>query len=564
MKRSWLIPFLSVLLSVNAVAQQYGSQLDSSPKQTVSVHGIVFDSLTRKPLDKVHIMLTQYSSNGEPAIIYGAMSDATGHFSVPDIPTGSYSVFAEKRGFIFILDDKKENVRLDRVKLELKPGTPPPELVLRMVVHSILAGRVLDEHGDPMMNASVTAISLNGGPVTSVYTNGRGEFRLSVPPGKYYIVASKWSDSDTTEDPRGARSESGYVHTYYPGVIGTRSASAIEAFAGNVVNGLDLSMIRPQTFRVSGEITAIPQGHGPLALFWIRADRGKKWQQGSDEGRIDFTSEEIHTGSASSIAFYSPPLNPGMYDFYAVCSTNGKEFQTQMAEITLADSDVTDLHLELVSGFEIVGSIVTKGAVFPSGEKISVSLHPLQTGTREVREGEIDKTGHFKISDVFPDRYYLEVGPLVEDAFVSSIEVNKVAVSTRVLDLSDVREAAKAKIVVSANGGRITGKVRGEKNDVPGPSTEVLLFPERDGISADKEECHSTAVDPAGTYSFRGLAPGHYRLLVNSSLGLDECQEIAAAIQNGIRASDKVEVKSGETTMRDLTVADRSSSASHN
>lgn len=561
MKWRWLLPLLLLCLSVSAQTSRTGLQA-SSPEATVSVHGTVVDSLTGKPLDAVHVMLTE--SEAEPSVVYGAMSNAQGRFSIPDIPPEKYTVTAEKRGYIFVPDRKKSTVTwYGSLQLQLKAGERPADLVLPMVVRAIIAGRVLDEHGDPLMNARVMAMSVNQETAAAGYTNGRGEFRLSVPPGKYTVEGSKWSDSEMTEDPIGFRPASGYVRTYYPGVIGIGGATVVEVFAGRVLNGVEIRLLRPAAFRVSGEITGLPEGDRSVALVWTRSDRDFVGQEGSDRGRLYFSTQQaLTTGASPSLKFDSSLLNAGTYQFYAVCCPDSEEFQSQIAEVTLTDSDVTGITLALAPGAEITGRIALAGGlVVPPGQGISVELRSEEL--RGSLQGQMGKNGSFSISNVFPDRYRLKVGQLPEDAYVRSVELNGAAMQGKLLDLSGGAEGMKLMIVVSANGARITGQVWKAKPNAPAPQARVLLFPEHEGLSVDKEECQDVMAGESGTYSFQGLAPGHYRLITRPSYTRDECEQAVAAMRQGLIAAERVELKAGEKLVKNIPLVDEVSDDSH-
>lgn len=519
----------------------------------VTVGGTVLDSLTGKPLDAVHVMLTFYASEGQPSVVYAAMTNARGRFSIPDIPPGDYSVLPEKRGFIFVPDKNKNAMRFDGVRLQLKAREHPYDLVLQMVARAIIAGRVLDEHGDPLINASVTAMSVNRESGVSVQTNGRGEFRLSVPPGKYHVEATKWSDSDTT-------SESGYVHTYYPGALGIGDASVVEVSAGKVLNGVEFRLVRSASLRVSGEITGLPDGDRSLSLFWKPAERNEIRQTGRESGRLDFSTQQAQvTGARSSVKFYSLPLDAGTYYFYAVCCADNEELKSQVAELTLSDSDVTGVTLSLAPAAEITGTIaISGGPVVPPSQKISVVLKsegPANLGSR--LEGEIGANGGFKITNVFPDRYRLNVEPLLEYTYIRSIEMNGSALHGRLLDFLGGAEGVELRIDISADGAGITGQVRKRKSDVPVPYARVLLFPEHDDLSVDRDECQDGTASDSGIYNFQHLAPGRYRFLVRPpSSHRDDCEQATAALRQGSIAVETVELKANKKTVKNGQVVD--------
>jgi len=323
---------------------------------------------------------------------------------------------------------------------------------------------------------------------------------------------------------------------------------------------VEIRLVRPAAFRVSGEITGLPDGDRSLTLFWQPAGMDKIGQEGWESGRLDFTTQQAQaTGAGSSVKFASAPLGTGTYHFYAVCCGN-EEFQSQIAEVTLTDSDVTGLTLALVPGAEITGTVAfADGLVVPPGQGILVELRSEELHGR--LDGQMDANGSFSISNVFPGRYRLEVSRLPEDAYIRSVELNGAAVQGRLLDFSGA-EGVKLKIAVSANGARITGQVRKAKDNAPAPQARVLLFPEHEGLSVDKEECHDAMAGDSGTYSFQGLAPGRYRLMTRPSYARDECEQAVAAMRQGLIAAERVELKAGERMMKNIQVVDEVSDES--
>jgi hypothetical protein len=525
---------------------------------TVNVRGIVVESTTGNPLDATHVMLTFYGWEGQPSVVYGAMSNAQGRFSIPDIPPGDYSILPEKRGFIFVPGRKKNDIRVGSLRLRFKATERPYDLVLPMVARAIIAGRVLDETGDPLINAAVTAESVDRDAEASVYTNGRGEFRLSVPPGKYYVQGSRRSASDATF-------ETGYVPTYYPGALGVRDASVVEAFAGRVRNGVEFRLVRAAAFRVSGEITGIPGGDRPVSLWWRSAERITT-PTGRESGVLDFTTQQAQaTDAYSSVKFYSPPLDAGTYYFYADCCADNEELKSQIAKVTLSDSDMTGVTLSLAPAAEITGAIdITGGPVVSPGQKISVALNsegPTNSGSR--LDAEMGANGSFRINNVFPDRYRLEVGSLLEDAYIRRIEMNGSALHGSLLDFFGGAEGVELKITISPGGSGITGQVRKEKSDAPVSYARVLLFPEHDGPNVDKEECQEKTASASGIYNFQHLRPGRYRFVVRPPSPVrDDCEPAATAMRLGLIAGESIELKAGEKMVKNVHVDNKVSDES--
>ena len=115
---------------------------------------------------------------------------------------------------------------------------------------SAVSGRILDEFGEPVADASVTAMRMQyaGGKRRLVpsgrssTTNDLGQFRLfGLPPGEYYVSATLRTIDAMVMDmlggagaggPTGSNSNSGYAATYYPGTPNPAEAQRIALAVG--------------------------------------------------------------------------------------------------------------------------------------------------------------------------------------------------------------------------------------------------------------------------------------------------------------------------------------------
>jgi hypothetical protein len=169
--------------------------------QTAGFGGIAVNSVTDQPLSEVHLKLFTLSVGGGIVDAYGAMSDRDGRFSATGIPPGTYVLFTERTGFVHMMAAAGA---IPLPSITLKAGERITDYKLEMTPRAVIAGRVVDEYGDPVPNVSIEAApvkpdgpraaSVNGGN-QAVSTNNRGEFRISGGPGKFYIKATPGTGS---------------------------------------------------------------------------------------------------------------------------------------------------------------------------------------------------------------------------------------------------------------------------------------------------------------------------------------------------------------------------------
>lgn len=162
-------------------------------KPQASLDGRVVKEPAGEPLRKAIIELI--GENQEEGSNYTATSDQEGHFTIAGIHPGRYRLFVERTGYIEV-DAKRR--RSDGVLLSLDAGQELKEQTLHMLAAAVIAGRVLDEDGDPMANVDVTVLrrtfsakGIKFEPRGSSQTNDLGEYRIGgLLAGKYYVSAS--------------------------------------------------------------------------------------------------------------------------------------------------------------------------------------------------------------------------------------------------------------------------------------------------------------------------------------------------------------------------------------
>jgi len=198
------------------------AQTPPEPKPAV-VEGKVVNSVTGELLRKAELTLTTSLmpegadadvGAGEPAPkapkkTFAATTDSAGKFKFDHVDPGDYYLTARHAGFVDATY-KPQGQHMVEGRLHLTPGQALTEVVFRLVPHGAVAGKVVDEDGDPVPDAMVTAetYSFASGRrkpqlTDSGTTNDRGEFRLDkLPPGSYYIGAEVIATNAWASAPR--------------------------------------------------------------------------------------------------------------------------------------------------------------------------------------------------------------------------------------------------------------------------------------------------------------------------------------------------------------------------
>ena len=136
-----------------------------------------------------------------------ASTDSAGQFAITGIAPGKYRLSAERSGFINTQYGARGPNKPGTL-LTLEPGQKSSDLAMRLTPQGVIAGRVLDEDGEPVANVDVQVLrqqymqgrkqmARTGGATT----NDLGEYRVfGLPPGRYFVSANSAPESDAAAE----------------------------------------------------------------------------------------------------------------------------------------------------------------------------------------------------------------------------------------------------------------------------------------------------------------------------------------------------------------------------
>lgn len=470
--------------------------------QQGSIQGTTLNALTHEPISGVHVTLLATTHDSVTAT-YGAISDRDGHFSIATIRPGTYMIQVERNGFLF--GATKATVPVTRVAI--RSGQQVTGFTVELTPRAILSGRVVDDLGDPVQDVTVVRIPVDEDPdyfsmhMAGMPTDDRGEFRMVVPPGRYYLQTSNAGSRPNNEisEQRDGVAVAPLRPTFYPSAIVRDRATPVEAVAGKETGGLEIRMSRQAGIRVSGVIRGMPDP-------FVRPRVIVQWGSRPQVMRV---ISNMTTGADGR--FTIRDAQAGLYRLYGYWP--GKQpMATPTIEVRVAGADVTDLELALAPAPEITGVVEVEGD--PPGvdrPKRTVRLEGInrESGMPSYDEAA-DSKGAFTLSGVAPSRYRVRVTPLPEDAYVKKVLVGDTESADDTLDMSAAARKTRIKVIVARDGAQITGRVLDENGD-ENPLGYVLLSPAP--VASETATVTSASTEPDGTYRFTSLRPGKYRIL---------------------------------------------------
>ena len=259
---------LALLLGLQATAAQSGA---------AGVTGRVLDAETKQPIAgaQVSLILEGRPPTG-PIAPTMAETDASGIYRFANLAPGRYRIMARRVGYAVSAPPDVPQI----VQVAAGQAQTAPDVLLGR--GGVIAGRVLDQAGQPLVDARLMAtrrMNVGRGQAPSLIpigngaqTNDLGEFRLhSLPAGEYFVQLIPRMEPNFMGAGPTPRSTAPAT-TYYPGTADAASAHGITLGAGQTVEGVVFNEVVVPVFQVSGIVIDETGAPVPEAMVMLMPD----------------------------------------------------------------------------------------------------------------------------------------------------------------------------------------------------------------------------------------------------------------------------------------------------
>src|SRR5437899_9306865 len=361
----FFIPALFPLLLASVAPAQTAS---SSPSLTrprseeCAISGIVVKLAGSEPVKTATVQL---QSLQDLAHTLSVVTDVGGRFELKGFEPGRYRLKVSRTGFV-TQEYGQKTPNDPGAEIHLSPGQNLRDLLFRLIPWGIIAGRVLDEDGEPLPWAQVSALRevYSSGkrrlsPEVLVPTNDLGEFRLfGLKPGRYFVSARYNAGlhivgrgevrEDESDDSRPE-----FMPIYYPNSPDPARASTIALKAGEEISTVEI-LLRPVTiYRVRGRVYNMVAGRRSNTGVIVQLEqRNSNITWGSPDRQLNV---EKRDGS-----FEIAGVLHGSYTLSAFWFEDGRRYQARHS-IEVGNADVEGVNLTIVPGINIPGRMVWDG-----------------------------------------------------------------------------------------------------------------------------------------------------------------------------------------------------------
>lgn len=557
MKTIWLPGFAAAVtlgLTVAGLAQEQ----DQKPGV---VEGTVINQLTGEPLRRAEVRLTPVRTmpgpGGGPGAGLGAvlggglgaggggmgpggrgggmgvlmaaggagglavLTDDQGKFRFDAVPPGDYRIVATRTGFIAAR-------RSGAAMITVGSGGRVSGLNHALLPQAVLAGRVLDEEGEPVQGAQIQVLTRrmqrgfrNWVAMRGNATNDLGEFRIAgVQPGKVILQVSppgmRRGAPPVSGQAQPQGPARGYVPMFYPGVLDPSQALTIDVKPGMEITNLDITLRRTEVFRITGR--ALDVNGEPMQRFVLTATRV---DQAGGTGPSSVSGRARPDGT-----FTVDNLPPGDYNVAVRKLAGGPQNRAVgTATVSIGSADVNGLVVQVSEGVTVTGKVEVAGqpATPVDLSSLRVTLLPAEAGMMilGVRPGQPAADGSFVMQGVAPGKYRIPaVSP--QGLYLSQVLVGGQDYFGKDLDLTG-SAPGPLRIIYRADGATISGTVETGDSKPVTPPVAVIVPASPEWRAAIQPR--QANVDDAGSFRFENLRPGDYLLWVFDDADLSELSD---------------------------------------
>jgi hypothetical protein len=503
------------------------------PTDAISITGVVSDAIGLSRVEGAIVLVTLADSKHVGSAPKGAKTGTDGSFSIRVQPAARYRVQCEKPGYIFesfVYEAPAGN------GFVVDGGRRDP-LQIRMRPHAVISGTVTDSTGTPMLGASVrlSRVSFVSGKtslftITQTTTNDRGEYRMfGLEAGRYYVSASyqdaggalglrlrperAGSDEVVTED---------YATSYFPDALDAASATPVRLRWGTTTKNIDLIIRTAQSFPIGGSVEGLDPDSPPPEIYL----------QPADPGSLGPSRMYIPDSGSSQFKFNSVP--PGSYLLTASTSSGARPLIGR-AEF-MVSAALNDVRILLQPPFKVAGTVLG-----PDGNVLSRRPKLVLEGidSRKSWDISIDSNGQFSVPAIWADRYTLHLSDPTEELFVKSVSINDQEAKNGLVSI--LASGSRISIVVSALGGSLSGTATSADQRPLERGLAVMI-----SDNSQNPEVRAAVLDPGGTFKFRPLPAGQYKIMCFSDL--EALKDASWDVQKKVRLSgERIEIKESES-----------------
>ena len=475
------------------------------------VEGSVINKLTGAPVKGAHVIYNRNDREaGGSSLPISADTDAQGHFSLQLAP-GSYRLWVERSGFARQVYGALSPAG-EGVALALAPGQQLRQLTFRITPLGAIAGRVVDEDGEPQQGVGIQVVRFAYATghrqlvsIAGATSNDRGEYRVyGLRAGRYLLLATPPGAPMSKPFSGGgllADVQDAYAALYYPGVLDVDSASVLSLPEGGELNDVNFDLRKVRAVTVRGHLVS------PMGKF-----SGSQVQvvlAHNDKNTASFVDRAAATIDPATGRFEIHSVSPGSYLLVASQVTGDRAFGSRLQIEVSATAPPEDVTLALAPAFEMTGNVEIEGAPRADVPGLAVRLSPAEgLALGQPPWSKVAPDGSIRLAGLTPGFWKLSLESVPEGLWLKTATFGDNEIQSGEFQAN---ESARGhlRIVLDGNGARISGTVVHQGQPCRATVVLVPAAPELRGALA---LYRVTNASERGVFTLTAVRPGAYKL----------------------------------------------------
>ncbi len=561
-----------------------------------SISGVVtLDDDARTPVRRASVRLIGAVASGVSTV---TSTDDQGRFIFRDLPAARYNLQASRQGFVSGSHGQSRPGTGQGAPVAIADGQHLTDVRIVVGRGAVIAGRIVDEFGQPVERARVSVMefrTVKGERVLAAVglggsqTDDRGEFRMfGLTPGEYAVAVStvttsgdlrrvteaeiEWADRQSGQPPPAQGPPVGAAPTYFPGTADPAGAVLVRVGSGEERTGIDFVTQLVRTATVSGRIE-MPDGTPPrtVQLSVVNESRvsspffvGSLFARTNPDGT--FTSANVPPGKYTLLARAADGAPPAPSRATPAGARPAQPAMTlwAMQEVMVTGDDVSGVIVRLAPGMTISGRLTFDGAADTTpaavaGYSVRVSSAATTGVSTGVPVATVNPDGTFEVRGLAPGPYRLSVsipraGPLPAWT-VRSIRHGEKDLAEAIFDVQAGVDMTGLDVVLTDQVTEVSGHVLDQQGR-PVTDYSVIFLPtdERHWQLGTRRRPPPQRPDTTGRFRLVDLAPGEYYLALVTEYEPDQLSD-AAFLQSLIPAAIKFTLAEGERKVQDVKLA---------
>jgi hypothetical protein len=463
----------------------------------------------------------------DPQKFLSMVTPDDGKFEFTGLPAGKYALEGAKRGFISAGYEQHDQFS---TAIVTGAGLDTETLKLRLAPDAVISGRVLDEVGEPVRQASVTLYyDDHSRGIDQIHqsrgaqTDDQGAYELTpLQPGTYFLSASAkpWYAVHPISEPEGQREsphsidrslDVAYPVTYYPDVPDAESATPIPIRGGEHVQ-LDI------------HLNPVPA----LRLLFHVPDNGKNGVSFPQLQQPAFDSSTFVQSDGGRL------ISPGLLEITGVPAGRynlrflgpGQGAQMDGVDFTKDGEEIDTSRSEALSTVKVSVRIPAE-ATLPPRLIVGVRSGPRTSAVWTA----VNAKGEAEFQQVAPGRYDVVVGSPGKPYSIAHMAAEGADASGHTLT---VAAGSAPSVSLTLVGGSVEVQGVAKRAGKAFAGAMVVLVPKNPESERDLFRRDQSDLD--GTFSLHGVIPGFYTLIaIENGWDLDWSQPgvIAAYRKHG-------------------------------